>query len=392
MAARIITIILALLLTAVSAAAQQGGPKTRTGDPQTKTALAPKRPPTLTLEIASVNQKAERVQRASAGTVCGGDQVIVRIRSADPSITPTKYAWVATGGRIIGDGAEVIFDTTGLPPGSYHITGQALYAGFGICNGDCAAYDTKTVRVTECPPEIICFTSPVITVSPEVLTLKACDTITYMATEVTGGQGYGKVTYTWSASAGKLTSNGLTARLDTCGVPPGTEIEVTVTALSEFANCTARGAARVLMPAPPPPHRELPPCPPFKKGSPRVDNACKLVLSDTVRVMQSDPQARLVIDAYSSPGEAPSIALARGRNVRDRIADGSLGVALDANRITVRLAGVTRDGNHIRIWFLPEGAAMPPGGQEVDPGPVNSERKTPDDELHNQKSKRKPQR
>src|SRR5581483_9393936 len=99
MAARIITIILALLLTAVSAAAQQGGPKTRTGDPQTKTALAPKRPPTLTLEIAS------------AGTVCGGDQVIVRIRSADPSITPTKYAWVATGGRIIGDGAEVIFDT-----------------------------------------------------------------------------------------------------------------------------------------------------------------------------------------------------------------------------------------------------------------------------------------
>ncbi len=385
---RVTTIIIAILLTAVSATAQQR-PKVKPREAQVRN-LAPKKPPTLTLEVTEVTPVTEKVKRASERTVCAGDRVVLRVRSAEPNITPSKYAWVATGGKIIGDGAEVIFDTTGLPAGDYHITGEALYAGLGECSGDCAAYDTKTVRVTECAPAIICFTSPAVVVTPDVKKIKACESVTFNATEVTGGQGFGQVAYTWKTTAGKLTTDGLTARLDTCGVAPGTEIEVTVKALSEFANCEAKGLARVLLAIPPPPSRELTPCTTFKRHNARVDNACKFVLSDTVRAMQSDPQARLVIDAYSNPGEASSLALARGRNVRDRLVDGSVGVAIDANRIIVRTGGVASDASQVKLHFVPEGATMPEGGQEVKLGPVESEKKTSDDELQSAKPKRKP--
>lgn len=377
--------VMALAAAAVSA---QSRPRVRSVEPQARN-LTAKKPPTLTLEVGTVMPVAEKVKRASSSTVCGGDQVVLRARSADPSIKPTRLAWVATGGKIIGDGEEVIFDTTGLPPGSYHVTAQVFYAGLGICNGDCSAWDTKTVRVTECPAEIICFTSPVIAVTPETRTVNPCESVAFSVAEVTGGQGYGKVTYTWSSSAGKITSEGLTAKLDTCDVAPGTEIEVKVKATSEFANCEADGAARVLIPIPPPPAREMTPCTTFKRNNARVDNACKSVLQDSVRQLQADPLSRLVIDAYSNPGEAPSLALARGKNVRDRLADGSLGVAVDANRIIVRVGGVSRDNDQVRIWFLPEGAKLPEGGEEVNPGPVESEKKHPDDELPT-KTKRRP--
>lgn len=377
---------MALAAAAVSA---QSKPKLRPGEQQARN-LAAKKPPALTLEVGTVTPTVAKVKRASSGTVCGGDQVVLRARSADPSIKPTRLAWVATGGRIIGDGEEVIFDTTGLPPGSYHISAQVFYAGLGICNGDCSAWDTKTVRVTECPAEIICFTSPVITVTPDASTVNPCESVTFSAAEVTGGQGYGRVTYTWSSSAGKITSDGLTAKLDTCGVAPGTEIEVKVKATSEFANCEADGAARVLIPSPPPPAREMTPCTTFKRNNARVDNACKSVLQDSVPQLQADPLSRLVIDAYRSPGEAASVALARGKNVRDRLADGSLGVAVDASRIIVRVGGVSNDTSQVRIWFLPEGAKLPEGGEEVNPGPVESEKKHSDDELPTTKTKRRP--
>ena len=106
--------------------------------------------------------------------------------------------------------------------------------------------------------------------------------------------------------------------------------------------------------------------------------------------MQADPQARLVIDAYSNPGETPSVAAARGRNVRDRLADGSVGAAIDANRIIVRTGGVASNASQIRLHFVPDGATMPEGGQEIKLGPVESEKKTTDDELQGAKPKRKP--
>ncbi|MFN0124775.1 MAG: hypothetical protein ACKV2V_30090 [Blastocatellia bacterium] len=354
--------------------AQEDRPKVRTPDPNAPRVTA-RKPPAMKIEVARISPGAPNLKRATANVICAGDQVVLRAGSADTSITPDNYAWISTGGKILGTGQEIILDTTNLAPGAYHITGQANYAGTAACSGTCSTYDTTTIRVVECQPEIICFTNPVISLAPESKTVAACETVTFAASDLNGGQGYGKVSWNWSTTAGKIIADGRTARLDTCGLAPGTEIEVSVRALSEFAGCEAKGSARVLIPVPPPPPRELTPCTTFLRNNARVDNACKSVLSDVIRVMQADPVARLVLDSYSNPGEAAAIGQTRGKNVRDRLADGSVGAAIDANRIIVRSGGVSGEGHQVKIWFIPEGATMPSGGQVVDPGPVTPEKR-----------------
>jgi hypothetical protein len=95
-----------------------------------------------------------------------------------------------------------------------------------------------------------------------------------------------------------------------------------------------------------------------------------------VPALQADPTARLVIDGYRADMERPAnMDLQRAKNVRDRLADGSLNVQIDVNRISVRPGGVSVDGNQVKIFFVPSGAADPPGPSTVDPGPVTPEKK-----------------
>jgi hypothetical protein len=380
-ARRISLVLMMLALGAVAISAQtppppeQARPKLK---PRSEAQTPKPQLPTLALEVGAVTPVVAGVTRAWVTTICVGDRVLLRARVSDPDVPPTRYAWVSSGGQIIGEGAEVYLDTTDLPPGEYHVTAQAIYRGIGACGGDCSAYDSTTIRVSPCPPQIICFTSPVITVTPETRTAQAGDAVTFTASEVSGGQGYGDVTYVWTSSAGEITSQGTRARLDTTGVAPETVIEVNVTALTDVAECSAKGSARVVMATPPrpPQSRELMPCTTFKHHQSRVDNACKYILSDAARALQADARAQLVVDAFRGPQESEAVALARGKNVRDRLADGSLGVMVDANRIVVRMGGVARDGSQVRLYFVPSGAEMPHGPQEVQLGPVESEKRS----------------
>jgi hypothetical protein len=91
------------------------------------------------------------------------------------------------------------------------------------------------------------------------------------------------------------------------------------------------------------------------------------------RKLAADPNARLVIDAYYRKGEKQTMAYERGKNVRDRLADGSIGVSVDANRLLVRPSGLSEDGTQVRLSLLPVGAKMPPGAQAVDVGAVTKE-------------------
>lgn len=381
LAVRISTLFIILALSAASIAAQTPTPTPSQTPRQPKSrneASTPNRVPTLALEVGSVTPIVTGVKRASVQIVCPGDKILLRATTSDPNTTPSSYDWISTGGQIVGQGAQVFLDTTGLAPGDYHITATASYAGVGVCNGDCTAYDSKTIRVSVCPPLIICFTSPVITVTPGMRMVQPGEAVTFTASEVSGGQGYGRLTYTWKSSAGEIVGNGTSARLDTTGVTPGTAIEVSVAVQSEFANCYTNGEARVVMAIPPAPpsSRRLTPCITFKPKNSRVDNACKYVLGDAARALQSDAQARLVVDAFRSPAEDESVAFTRGKNVRDRLVDGSLGITVDANRIIVRVGGVATDGSQVSLWLIPNGASIPSGPPEAKLGPVEMEKKS----------------
>lgn len=336
-------------------------------------AILPNNPPTVALSLGSVTNNTKDLQHADGNTICAGDSVALSANAKDPDGDTLTYKWTTTGGKIVGDGANISFDSTGLAPGDYNVTVE-VDDGCG-----CVAFDTKTVHVSKCDPILVCFTTTNLDVTPASSEVNAGEAVSFTSSSVSGGTGFGDITYSWRASAGTITGNGTSARLDTTGVAPGTSIDVTAMANSAAGNCSASGTAKVMIKVAAPPKPTvvvLTPCTTFKKNNARVDNACKAVLQDVARQLQADPQAQLVVDSYRGEKEKPdTLDLQRGKNVRDRLADGSVGTAIDANRIVVRPGGVSTDGSQVRLTLVPSGADMPEGPAPATLGDVNPEKK-----------------
>ncbi|MGH9846754.1 MAG: PKD domain-containing protein, partial [Blastocatellia bacterium] len=340
--------------------------------------ILPNQPPTVALALGTVTKGSDDLLREAANTVCVGDKVQLSAAASDPDGDTLLYSWTSTGGRIVGDGTATVFDTAGLAPGDYTITVE-VNDGCG-----CVAFDSKTIRVTTCPPLTVCF-GPNMDITPSATSVDVGEKITFQTQGVTGGRNYGNVRYEWKATAGTITGDGLNATLDTTGVAEGANIDVTVTATSDAGNCSASGSTRVatkVKPTPPPKPvaTELGKCTTFRKNNARVDNACKDVLrNQIIPALQADAGARLVIVGYRTDDkERPAdLDLQRAKNTRDRLADGNLGVAIDANRISVAAGGVSTDGSQVTIWLVPTGADNPQGVTTVDAGEVRPERAAP---------------
>jgi PKD domain-containing protein len=336
----------------------------------------PNQPPAVSLAVGAVTAGSADVLRASTSTVCVGDKVALNASATDPNGDPLLYTWKSSGGQITGQGAGVQFDTTGLEPGDYTVTVEVNDGHSG------AASDSRTIRVEACPPLTVCFGSNLeVTAVPP--TVDPGEKINVSTPGVSGGRNFGAVRYEWSSTGGTITGGGVTALLDTTGARPGSTIDVSVRAISEAGGCSASGATRVTVKTPPPPpapptYSEIGQCMTFKLNNARVDNACKEILQTrVVTALQADPAARLVIDGFRADNERPArLDLQRAKNVRDRLADGaSLNVQIDVNRISVRPGGVSTDGSQVKIYFVPSGAANPPGPAAVDAGPVTPEKK-----------------
>lgn len=341
--------------------------------------VLPNQPPTVALGLGNITKGSDDLLRESATTVCAGDKVQLQATASDPDGDTLLYSWTSTGGRIVGDGDNAkSFDTTGLAPGDYTVTVE-VNDGCG-----CVAFDSKTIRVTSCPPLTVCF-GPNLDLNPSATSVDAGEKINFTTGGVTGGRNYGNVRYEWKATAGTITGSGLNASLDTTGVAGGTNIDVTVTAMSDAGNCSASGSTRVSIKTPPPPPEPpkasvLDRCSTFKRNNARVDNACKDVLRNRIiPALQSDSGARVVIVGYRiDEKEKPAtLDLQRATNTRDRLADGNLGTAIDANRISVAAGGISTDGSQVTIWLVPAGAETPQGVTTVDAGPVTPEKKAP---------------
>ncbi|HXO04656.1 MAG TPA: OmpA family protein [Candidatus Sulfotelmatobacter sp.] len=86
---------------------------------------------------------------ANPATVIAGERPTITATVNDPSGTPITYTWQANAGQIIGSGASVQFDTSGLAPATYTVTGRAENAVHSAC--DCSA--TVTVQAPAPAPE-----------------------------------------------------------------------------------------------------------------------------------------------------------------------------------------------------------------------------------------------
>ena len=97
----------------------------------------PNRPPTMSCS-------------ADRYSVVSGESAEITATASDPDGDPLTYSWNSNGGRVRGTGASVRFDTSGLAPGQYTVTGRADDGRGGVA--DCSV--RVDVRAPQPPPEV----------------------------------------------------------------------------------------------------------------------------------------------------------------------------------------------------------------------------------------------
>jgi outer membrane protein OmpA-like peptidoglycan-associated protein len=362
---KLISLLFLISLCAATALAQT--------QPNNAKKLKPRVVPTLQLENGVIVSQAEGYKRANAQTVCAGDKIAFTARvSGTPEAGALPVKWTVSGGRGASNvNGYYILDTTGLTPGTYTVTAEVAVA-YKECEGNCTAYDSKSFVVTPCPT---CFMTSTVTLTSSTPFINPGEILNICASAVIGGSGYGQLIPTWTTTAGKITGDANCAKLDTTGIAYGSTVTVNFKLTSsEIPDCEAKGEFKInVVEERVDAVSELAPCITFKKNSARVDNVCKANLVEVVRQLQSDPNAQIIIDSYAQPGEKMNLSIERGKNVRDRMADGSIGVKVDANRLIVRPSGQSDEGAQVRLYLLPAGAKLPSGAPPADVGAVSKE-------------------
>lgn len=117
----------------ITAAVDDGKGGTTTCEVSIGVVERPNQPPTLSCS-------------AARSSVLAGERVAVSGRGSDADGDTLTYSWRANAGQIVGTGASVQFDTSGLSAGSYSITGRVEDSRGGAA--DCSVQ----VSVQEPPP------------------------------------------------------------------------------------------------------------------------------------------------------------------------------------------------------------------------------------------------
>lgn len=114
-------------------------------DPDMKTATYHNFPPP---DVVSLNlSQSEIVTNCnSVNENCSDAKIAVSIEIKNYMSDVLTYDYHISGGKIVGKGTEVVWDLSGVKPGTYKITAVANNG----C-GPCGKWITKTVVVKECP-------------------------------------------------------------------------------------------------------------------------------------------------------------------------------------------------------------------------------------------------
>ena len=315
-----------LILSAVSVSAQRQRPTPE-----------PPRPPTVALEAD-----------AQVVTICPEDQgafptrIRLRANASSPDGNPLRYRWTATGGQIVGEGTEVIWDLTNARPGTYiaRIDVESGPVGDPLCN----AFTTVPVVVRTCPPPRP-FCPNISIYCPDTVT--AGQPVTFTA-NVSGGTTNVTPTYRWTVSAGTITSGQDTTSItvDTTGLggrPITARVEVVGYELECNASCTTQVP-------------ELPKPLPFDEFGNIARDDEKARLDNFAIRLQNEPNSRGYYIIYPGRRTRAGEAERRAEFARQYLVDTR---GIESRRV-VTLVGGQREALTIQLWIVPEGADPPP--------------------------------
>ncbi len=132
--------------------------------------------------------------RPRDGQTCNDNTTVnVTTTAFDTEGDVLTYNYTVSGGRVIGSGANVQWDLSGVSPGTYTIT-----AGVDDGCGFCGQTQTQTITVAECDCIRVCECPTVSVTGPAGITSPG-DTMTFTA-NVSGPD----VTYNWTVNRGTI--------------------------------------------------------------------------------------------------------------------------------------------------------------------------------------------
>ncbi len=296
------------------------------------------RPPTIKLD-----SDAQVVTLCPEAESMANPRVRLRATGYSPDGNPLRYRWQTSGGRIEGDGTDVVWDLTGVQPGVYN-AGVTLESGPAGGDPLCTAFTSTKVVVRNCPPpRPLC--PNVVMSCPDVQ--QAGSPITFTAS-ISGGTAGITPTYNWRVSAGQILSGQGTPTItvDTAGLG-GQPITATLEVMGYNLEC--RASCQSAVPAPPQPVKA------DEFGEIARDDE-KARLDQFAIELQNSPGAQGYIIAY---GGARS-RYGTGRQRADRARDYLISTrGIEASRI-VTIDGGTRPSASTELWIVPPGAT-PPG-------------------------------
>jgi outer membrane protein OmpA-like peptidoglycan-associated protein len=167
-----------------------------------------------------------------------GDVVAVRAQASDPDNDPLTYSWMTGSGSVEGSGPEVRWNSSGTPPGTYTVKVRVDDGRGGTA--DCSV-DIRVEPRPNRPPTMSCSAdrSSVFVGEPVQITATASD------------PDNDPLTFSWSASGGRVIGSGSSVSFPTSGLAPG---RYTVTGrVDDGRGGAADCAVNFDVQAPPPP-------------------------------------------------------------------------------------------------------------------------------------------
>ena len=277
------------------------------------------------------------------GTTCSTDMSTnVTTTAVDPENDVLTYNYTVSGGRIVGQGANVSWDLTGVNPGTYTIT-----AGVDDGCGVCGTTQTKTITVEKCDCVLVAppCTCPTLSVTGPSSITTGGDTMTFTA-NVNGGS-QTEATYNWTVSQGEIISGQGTPVITVQTTPQmaGGNVTATVTIGGLCETCTENTASEVAGIA--------------EERTPTLVDTFGALQRDDIKArvdnfyiqLGNDPSAQGYIINY---GSARDIAK-REKDIRDAIRF----LKRDPSRVTFVRGGDRGNGIETQFYLVPQGVQPP---------------------------------